>query len=209
VTVKELDRQNDLDVRIGNCTFAEACCPGVYSKLLPVHLMNKVDRQVDENLKSIGFIDICCTTFDIDASLPGTEREELYAKHQALVARALEVEESMLLLPFVCNVAIASLLFANEHGNPMPLFGMTHHMCKVFDVSSKDVKFGSKKSNLLELMCRLPHGEVVLRGRFGATDHPALNNTMNALLSCTKLHWATIFQRESSAHSSQKLFWVN
>jgi hypothetical protein len=72
-TAKELDRQNHLDVRIGNCTFSEACCPGVYSKLLPVHLMNKVDRQVDEHLKSIGFIDNCCTTFDIDALLPGTE----------------------------------------------------------------------------------------------------------------------------------------
>ena len=143
----------------------------VYPKWFSSHFAHKSGNDRPD-VESIGIIDIHFTAFDSNCGLSSKEHQASYDRHHEAVKSALGIKtNAAYYLPFVANYAINAVLYKNEHGKPIHVFGATAEMTKVIACNKKKVWFGDdNKKGLSHILCRLPHPEVLLRRRLGANS---------------------------------------
>ena len=69
-------------------------------------------------------------------------------------------------------MTMTAQLHRNATGRPMPVFGTTSRMLQVFDCSAMDIALDiGGSTDLINIIARLPHTEVLLRARQGWMMH--------------------------------------
>eukprot|EP00956_Cyclotella_meneghiniana_P003027 scaffold3735_cov82-Cyclotella_meneghiniana.AAC.2 len=181
-TPKEVNQQDDTDRSTGNFTLFGAACCRVYRVLFTGHIARKVGVNPPE-ISSLGIIDLCCTVFESDCDLSSKERDTKYEEHKQSVYAALGIDKDLYFLPALLNLAIAAQLHENQYASAIDVFITTQVGPSILGLKEQRGVFSETIDDgyIVTHRLQLPHPEMFLRKRFGATGKETIEKYDKAI----------------------------
>ena len=169
-TDEEVKNQTELDKETGNLSFPNSACTRIIGKIFSSHFHRKSGiEERPSSFPSIGIFDICCSSYQSNAGSKHRTKKNVEDINGAI--KALGISPEAYYLPFMVQITMTALLHQNSTGEPMPVFGCTSRLMKVFNCSEDiNLDIGSS-SDPINILGRVIHPEVALRACQGWMHH--------------------------------------